>query len=214
MTLFSIATGAMILLASIYASYMLQTEEDINASAIQLAEDRDYSYALLVSSQYACIHAIDSYLQNNRNFSLSADIKGNMTSSCVSGVKTMVFTSAVSAEIKSVIANIYTYQYGDVIKMKLATIISSSLATLSQSNSIAINCPYTINAAQQEFTSIESQIAGGALQIVNQTIYYPYWNISVLKFNQNITIVMLRGYEQLCSSHSSHFYTIYDSLNS
>ena len=74
--------------------------------------------------------------------------------------------------------------------------------------------PNAINAAQQEFRSIESQIAGGVLQIVNQTIYYPYWNISVLKFNQNITIVMLKGYEQLCSLHSSHFYTIYDSLNS
>src|SRR5579883_602799 len=82
MTLFSIATAAMILLASIYASYMLQTEEDINASSIQLAEDRDYSYALLVSSQYACIHAIDSFLQSNNNFSLSSDIKSNMTSSC------------------------------------------------------------------------------------------------------------------------------------
>ena len=217
MTLFSIATAAMILLASIYASYMLQTEEDINASSIQLAEDRDYSYALLVSSQYACIHAIDSFLQSNNNFSLSSDIKSNMTSSCISGVKTLAFSSDVTAKIRSVNADIYSYQFGDIIKLRLVLTVSSSLATISQSNSIELNCQYTINDAQQEMKNIESQLKDGTLQPVNQTIYYPYWNITVLTNtvltnNSSSTIILLRGVEQLCLSRSSNFYTIYDEV--
>ncbi|MEM3684284.1 MAG: hypothetical protein QXX17_00965 [Conexivisphaerales archaeon] len=215
MTIFAFATGVMVLLASLYGVWLLQTQASINSSSIQLAEDRAYAEGFLISMMYACISSIDNLLSGSGNFEVSANISNDMQGSCISGVKTMVFTSPVEIGLSNFsIVISASGADSELLRMHVLIYVHSYSSAFELTKDVSVVCPYSILQAQVAVAKLEQRFASGEEFPLNQTLLYPYWTITVTSYIRNTTVLYnlrLVGQQQLCATKPANTYQIFSS---
>lgn len=213
--IFAVATGAVIMVASLYGVWLMQTNIELNNTAIQLEIQKSYIEAFMLSAEYSCSTSIDNYLLSHYYFQAYEPIAELLKDACARGINSMNFSAAIQVLLSYLSVNIYSSGRGDAaISIDALVFARNSISEYRVYKELYFTCPLSILDAQKALLSIEKSFIDNYGIRSNSSFMYQGYLVDTYYHMSNITdhySIAIYGEQHLCNPSLSESFAIFTS---